>query len=117
MIGQGKAVVGVFSLLLCALVGHGGAQATVGAIDLRECVIYSAKEPAKRFDCLDRAREICNGKSLCELPIGLALSDGRDIDPRSGKKVRIRLRCGRRALVQGPHDQDEHATMILACPG
>ncbi len=118
MIRQGKVIVCAASLLLSALVSRGGpVQPAAGSIDVRECAVYSAQDPAKRFDCLDRARELCNGKPLCELPIGLALSGGRDIDPRSGKKVKIRLSCGQRVFVQGPHDQDEHATMILVCPG
>jgi hypothetical protein len=118
MISPDKVIVCIVSFFVCAFVSRGGAaQTTAGAIEVRECVVYSVQEPANRVDCLNRAREICNGKPLCELPIGLALSNGRDIDPRSGKKVKVRLSCGPHVFVQGPHDQDDHAMMILLCPG
>jgi hypothetical protein len=118
MIRQGKQILVVLFLVVGMAVGSGGtAQSAAGTIDVRECVVYSVQNPAQRFDCLDRARELCDGKPLCELPIGLALSGGRDIDPKAAKKVKVLLSCGAHPFVQGPHDQDEHATMILLCLG
>ena len=55
----------------------------------------------------------------CELPIGLVLSDGRDIDGNSAtwEKVRVTFRCGQIKRVNGPHDQNDHASALLACGG
>ncbi|HVW69016.1 MAG TPA: hypothetical protein VHB68_08570 [Steroidobacteraceae bacterium] len=109
-------------LSAAAIVGAGigcssGAAAAPVGMSIDTCVVYSARDPGRRFDCTAGARRLCNGKAMCELPIGEAVSDGQDIDPLSDKKVKVRLTCATRTFVEGPHDQDDHAAMILVCPG
>jgi hypothetical protein len=88
-------------------------------IEIVECVVYPEDQPTRSVDCAAKARTVCNGATQCELPIGLALTDGRQIDSnaRTWKKVRVRYRCDKAEHVNGPHTQDDHATMLLACAG
>lgn len=89
-------------------------------IEILDCVVYSAADKTKRHDCTAKARELCRGAAgICELPIGLALTAGRDLDGdrKTWEKVRINFRCGQTQRVHGPHDQNDHATALLECRG
>ncbi len=89
-------------------------------LEITECVVYSATDTTRRHDCTEKARELCrDNKGSCELPIGLVLSDGRDIDGNSAtwEKVRVAFRCGQVKRINGPHDQNDHASALLACGG
>jgi hypothetical protein len=89
-------------------------------VEVLECLVYSSVDASKRHDCTAKAREVCNGVgATCELPIGLALSDGKDLDgnAKTWEKVRVTFQCGPLKRVSGPHDQNEHAVAVLACRG
>jgi hypothetical protein len=88
-------------------------------IEIVDCVVYPEGEPSRTVDCAAKARPVCNGAASCELPIGLALTDGQQIDhdARTWKKVRVRYRCEKVEHINGPHNQDDHATMLLGCRG
>lgn len=109
---------------MLAAVAHGqysGRQpADAAGLEITECVVYRDFEAARRHDCTAKAKELCsNSARSCELPIGLALSGGRDIDgnPQTWEKVRVRYRCGGQQRINGPHHQNDHASMILSCLG
>lgn len=87
------------------------------AIEITGCAVWSELRGGIRHDCMDEARTICEGKGFCELPIGLNLTAGRDLDndPDTWELVRVDYRCGAKALINGPHHQNDHATMTLAC--
>ncbi len=107
----------VATLLLGAL--RVGAQAPAPAsIEIVSCIVYSETNKKDSFDCSAKARAQCKAAASCELPIGMALTDGRNIgDPQSWKKVRVQYRCGSFEHVNGPYNQDDHATMHLSCRG
>jgi hypothetical protein len=90
-------------------------------LEIAECVVFSERDSAKRFDCTAKAREVCAAGPAgnCALPIGLALSGGRDLDGNKDtwEKVRVKYRCGRTERINGPHHQNDHATVLLACGG
>ena len=88
-------------------------------IEIVECVVYPEGAPSKTVDCAAKARAACNGVARCELPIGLSLTDGEQIDhdPKTWKKVRLRYRCEKVEHINGPHNQDDHATMLIGCRG
>jgi hypothetical protein len=93
--------------------------AQTAVIEIVDCVVYPEGEPSRTVDCAAKARTACNGAATCELPIGLALTDGQQIDhdARTWKKVRVRYRCEKVEHINGPHNQDDHATMLLGCRG
>lgn len=113
----------VTALVAAAIADDLGAQQppAEGGLEITECLVYSETDDAKRHDCTTKARELCKsiGRGNCELPIGLVLTGGNDIDGNrdTWEKVRVRFRCGRVERVNGPHHQNDHATMILACAG
>ena len=84
-------------------------------VAVTDCAVYSETDPARRYDCTQAARERCNGQDSCELPIGRSLSGGKDIDEASEKKVKLLYNCGGQERMQGPHYQNDHASMILRC--
>jgi hypothetical protein len=86
-------------------------------IEIAECVVYREGMRTQSVDCTEKVRAACNGLVRCELPIGLGLTDGRQVDgdARTWKKVRVRYRCGKIEHVNGPHNQNDHATMLLGC--
>ena len=88
-------------------------------IEIVECVVYPEGAPSRTVDCAAKARAVCNGTAMCELPIGLSLTDGQQIDhdPKTWKKVRLRYRCEKVEHINGPHNQDDHATMLIGCRG
>ena len=88
-------------------------------IEIVECVVYPEGEPSRTVDCAAKARAACNGAAACELPIGLSLTDGQQIDhdAKTWKKVRLRYRCEKVEHINGPHNQDDHATMLIGCRG
>jgi len=90
--------------------------AAAGRIEIIECAVYSPVHSGLRFDCADAARRVCDGAPDCELPIGMSLSNGTDIDPGADEKVKVRYACAGRERVQGPHLQDDHAAILLRCP-
>ena len=98
----------------------GEAQAPAGdtaGIDVVECQVYPVEKPTVTFDCADNLRKSCNASNTCDVVIGLALTNGRQIDddPKAWKKVRVRYRCGPAVKVVGPYVQSEHATIRLNC--
>lgn len=90
-------------------------------LQIAECSVYSEAAPSRTYDCTAKAQERCGkGQSQqCELPIGLSLTDGRDIDGNKAtwEKVRVRYKCGSAVRINGPHHQNEHASIILSCLG
>jgi hypothetical protein len=95
---------------------RGGASPPV--VRIVACVVYPEGDPKQRVDCTQQANATCGGRPVCELPIGLALTGGRELgDAHTWKKVRVRYRCGDVEKVDGPHNQSEHATMLLRCIG
>lgn len=86
-------------------------------IRVTECLVYPEAQPTRTADCTAYVQKVCRDMTTCELQIGLALTEGRDLDgdPRSWKKVRIRYRCGDVPRVNGPYVQSEHATIRLSC--
>jgi hypothetical protein len=88
-------------------------------IDILDCVVYPEGKAEPTADCAGKVRTACGRTAHCSVPIGLALTDGRQIDgdARTWKKVRIHYRCGQQKHVEGPYIQDDHATVILSCGG
>lgn len=111
----------VFAILICCLVSGFLAHAAGvvpppgSGIAVMACSVYSERDHSDSHDCTSAARAQCDGQPNCELPIGLSLSGGKDIDEDSEKKVKIRYRCGEQERMQGPHYQNDHAAMILRC--
>lgn len=99
---------------------YGGEQGAAG-LQITECSVYSEAEPSRSFDCTAKVQELCGQaqSQQCELPIGLSLTGGRDIDGDNGtwEKVRVRYKCGGAERINGPHHQNDHASIILSCFG
>jgi hypothetical protein len=123
MIKAGLPAAVAFGCLLAQVVCAQEAQtqrAAPAKLEITECLVYSPTDETRRHDCTAKARELCSGGTgSCELPIGLVLSDGRDLDGNSAtwEKVRVTFRCGQIKRVNGPHDQNDHASALLACGG
>lgn len=90
--------------------------ATTG-IHITLCSVYSEQAYALQSDCTDQAAHLCSGLDFCELPIGLNLTDGKDIDNNeaSWELVRVEYACAGKPRFNGPHYQNDHATMSLFC--
>ena len=90
-------------------------------LSITGCSVFSDRDKNLRHDCTAKAKSLCSSAApnRCELPIGLALTDGRDLDgdPNTWEKVVVRYRCGTADRVNGPHDQNDHASMVLECRG
>lgn len=91
-------------------------------IKVATCSVSSVRDKSIRFDCTPKAAEACDGKAKCELPIGVNLTDGRDIDPvgplsvrRLGKVVAVTYKCGSTTARRGPYHQSDNATLLLDC--
>ena len=93
------------------------------SIRITSCVVSSVKHPDKTYDCLAEARKAlgtCSEPQACEIPIGLNLTSGKDLDPGSGflgKRVTILYVCGTEHMQGGPYQQDDHASLVLDCSG
>jgi hypothetical protein len=88
--------------------------------EITACVVYSETDKSKQRDCLSQARASCAAKAAtCELPIGLGLTNNEQLDgnAKSWKKVLVHYRCNQTERINGPHIQDDHATMIISCAG
>ena len=87
-------------------------------IDITACSVYSDRDKSLRQDCVDEARKLCAGQYFCELPIGLNLTGGRDLDGNENtwELVRVDYSCAGKPHINGPHHQNDHATMTLSCP-
>jgi len=97
-----------------------GGPSQAATPEITACVVYSDTDKSKQRDCLAQARASCSGKaSTCELPIGLGLTNNEQLDgnAKSWKKVLVHYRCNQTERVNGPHIQDDHATMIISCAG
>jgi len=97
-------------------------QSTGLYIKVTSCVVSSVRDKSIQQDCTANASKFCDGVPRCELPIGLNLTDGRDIDPvgvptvrRLGKVVVVEFQCGKTTERRGPNPQNNNATLILAC--
>lgn len=113
--------VGAVAVYFWAASVHSQASQNAPTLQVTQCTVYSEHDLSRTFDCTVKAREVC-GKSPvphCELPIGLSLSGGRDIDGNQGtwEKVRVRYKCGSAERINGPHHQNDHASMVLSCFG
>lgn len=91
-------------------------------IKVTSCVVSSVRDKWIHHDCTGEASKSCDGTPRCELPIGLNLTDGRDIDPvgvpmvrRLGKVVTVEFQCGDTTERRGPNPQNDNATLLLAC--
>lgn len=93
------------------------ATGEVAGLDFAECQVYAVDKPAVTFDCIGNIRKACGTANPCDVVIGLALTDGRQIDgdSKAWKKVRVRYHCGSKVKVVGPYVQSEHATIRLVC--
>ena len=95
---------------------------TTETVKITSCVVASVRDKTIHHDCTSEAAKVCDRTSRCELPIGLNLTEGRDIDPvgapmvrRLSKVVIVEFKCGKSAEKRGPNPQDDNATLILAC--
>jgi hypothetical protein len=97
-------------------------QSTSQTIKVTSCVVSSVRDKSIQQDCTSKASKACDGTPSCELPIGLNLTDGKDIDPvgvpmarRLGKVVVVQCQCGKTIEKRGPNPQNNNATLVLAC--
>jgi len=92
-------------------------------IQITSCVVNSVKHPGNTYDCMAEAKKAlgaCSEAQACEIPIGLNLTSGKDLDPGSGflgKRVTILYVCGTEHMQGGPYEQDDHASLVLDCSG
>jgi hypothetical protein len=56
-------------------------QKSNASIKVTACVVSSVRDKSIHQDCTSKASKLCDGTQYCELPIGVNLTDGRDIDP------------------------------------
>jgi hypothetical protein len=105
-------------LLLNAVTPAAIAQQPGGGVRIEKCAVYSELDKSKVFDCAENARAACPEAAICELPIGMNLTNGRDLDDneQTWELVKVEFSCGTRIKFNGPHYQNNHATMTLACP-
>ena len=92
------------------------AEAAPG-LEITSCTVFSEQDESLAHDCASEARKLCPGPGTCELPIGLNLTEGKDLDnnPDTWELVRVEFSCRDVARINGPHYQNDHATMTLAC--
>ena len=92
-------------------------------IQITSCVVNTVKHAGGAYDCMAEAKKAlgtCSEAQACEIPIGLNLTSGRDLDPGSGflgKRVTILYVCGSEHMQAGPYEQDDHASLVLDCSG
>ena len=92
-------------------------------IQITSCVVVSVKSSSNKYDCIEEAKKAlgtCSEPMSCEIPIGLNLTSGRDIEPSGGflsKMVTIMYMCGSAPMQGGPYQQDDHASLVLDCSG
>lgn len=106
------------ALILCAgssPVVH--AQEAPQGLEITSCTVFFEQDKNLTHDCGGEARKICAGPGTCELPIGLNLTQGKDLDgnPDTWELVTVKFSCRGTARMNGPHYQNDHATMTLAC--
>ncbi len=95
--------------------GPGKAQAAP-SISIKSCEVVARRDATKKKDCAEVAARLCGPAGFCELPIGMMLTDGNDLDPGNIKLVRVSYMCGERpGRTVGPYDQNDHATITLTC--
>lgn len=85
------------------------------AMEISRCEVYVDGKTHQSQDCRKEASQECANKSLCELPIGRNLTGGKML--ADWAKVIVEYRCGSATRINGPHHQNDHATMTLACGG
>lgn len=111
---------GYSSITAAADGARAAAPASPATPEITGCVVYSESDRTKQRDCLAQARASCASQAAtCELPIGLGLTNNEsmDGDAKAWKKVLVHYRCNQSQRVNGPHIQDDHATMIISCIG
>jgi hypothetical protein len=121
----GSSVVAVLLTGVCSVRAQDAfvqGQGTSENIKVTACMVSSVRDKSIHQDCTNEASKSCNGKPRCELPIGLNLTEGKDIDPvgvpsvrRLGKMVTVQFQCGKAIEKRGPNPQNDNATLILAC--
>ena len=106
-------------VLCLAIVIAPAAMADLAAVGIQitQCKVYSDRDSSLQHDCLEHAAKACNGKDSCELPIGMNLSDGKDLDnnDKTWERVKVEYSCAGKPHINGPHYQNDHATMSLSC--
>ena len=109
-------------LVACGLLAgtvsmHAGVASAmdVDGIAFTRCEVYVQGDPERTRDCKAAADAVCGGKPYCELPIGGNLSGGAYLAEWS--KVIVEYNCGPVHRINGPHHQNDHATMTLYCAG
>ncbi len=105
-------------LLLNAITGAVHAQPPAVSVKVERCAVYTEQDQDRTFDCTDIARQACPEESVCELPIGMNLTRGQDLDAneKTWELVKVEYSCGAKFKFNGPHYQNNHATMTLSCP-
>jgi len=113
-----KTIVTVIMLMAAYPVAHAAEAAVPAAgLEISSCAVFSEHNEKLVHDCLTEARKSCPGPGTCELPIGMNLTAGKDIDanPETWELVKVTFTCKGIAHLNGPHYQNDHATMTLAC--
>lgn len=102
-------------LLAAAPLVH--ADEAAKGLEITSCTVFSEQDKSISLDCASEARKSCAGPGTCELPIGLNLTAGKDLDgnPETWELVSVEFSCNGVARINGPHYQNDHATMTLAC--
>ena len=121
----GKMLMALFMSLLLFQAGARAQEVAGGKVDIKitSCVVYAVKQAGVSQDCTAQARQAlgtCSEAQACEIPIGLNLTSGKDLDPGSGflgKQVKITYTCGTEKMQGGPYQQDDHASLVLDCSG
>ncbi len=91
------------------------AAPAVKPMEISRCEVYVGDGADKTQDCQKVAAEVCSNKNICELPIGRNLTGGKML--ADWAKVIVEYRCGSATRINGPHHQNDHATMTLTCGG
>ena len=103
--------------LAMATVPAAHADTTTKGIQITQCTVYSERDKSIRYDCTEPAAKACSGLNFCELPIGMNLTDGKDLDnnKKTWELVKVDYSCSGKPSYNGPHYQNDHATMSLSC--
>jgi hypothetical protein len=87
------------------------------AISIQQCVVQAGKDKAETFDCRPKASAVCAGHASCELPIGKNLIADNWLPDGETAWVTVKFSCaGSRIVSRGPHELNDHASLVLRCP-
>jgi hypothetical protein len=85
------------------------------AISIERCIVSISLGGESR-ECTSAAARRCNGKLVCEMPIGAQSLIGNDYIGPEWPSVAISYRCGGSRKSWGPHDVNDHGMAELYCP-